>query len=63
MPQDFRVAIRLDADTKGFQSEIRLGAKALGRLTGSTDRASAAARRLARTSVPRASGDEPAPHT
>ena len=49
MPQDFRVAIRLDADAKGFQGELRLGAKALARLTGSADRASTASRRLART--------------
>ena len=49
MPQDLRLAIRLDADAKGFQGEMRLGAEALGRLTGSTNRASAASRRLART--------------
>ena len=45
MPQDLRVAIRLDADAKGFRGEMRLGAKALAQLTGSTDRASAASRR------------------
>ena len=49
MPQDLRLAIRLDADAKGFQGELRLSAKALARLTGSTDRASTASRRLART--------------
>ena len=49
MPQDLRIAIRLDADAKGFRGEMRLGAKALAQLTGSADRASAASRRLART--------------
>ena len=29
MPQDLRIAIRLDADGKGFRGEMRLGAKAL----------------------------------
>ena len=49
MPQDLRLAIRLDADAKGFRGEMRLTAQALGRLTGNTARASVASRRLART--------------
>ena len=49
MPQDLRIALRLDADSKGFQGEVRLGAKALEQLTGSANRTSAASRRLART--------------
>ena len=49
MPQDLTVGIRLTADGKGFVGEMRLAGRELGKLAGSTDRASAASRRLART--------------
>ena len=38
MPQDLRVAIRLDIDAKGFRGEMRLGADARRRAPTSQNR-------------------------